>query len=197
MNLTTIFVIISSVLMLVSAVPYLIGIVNGRTKPRIVSWLVWVILGTITCIATFVDRQYPTAIFLICLVVGPLTVVILGWERGNRKIGRFDIVCLVGAIVGIILWQIFNSPSIVVLAMIVIDIIGGLPTLRHSWNNPSEEQWMTFVLCSLGSFFTLLTVTDWRITAFAWPMFQLIINSVFALIVLVRKHVLRTKKKKR
>lgn len=195
MDLTLIFIIISSILMLVSTVPYLIGIVKGRIKPRVVSWFIWVILGTIACIATFADRQYPTAIFLVCLVLGPLAVVILGWERGNRKIGRFDVICLIGAVIGIILWQMFNSPTIAVLAMIIIDIVGGLPTLRHSWNNPGEEQWITFVLASLGSFFTLLTVTDWRITAFAWPAFQLFINAEFTIVILIRRHVLSTKKR--
>lgn len=76
--------------------------------------------------------------------------MLLGFRKGFVEYTRFDVVCQAAAIAGIILWQLFNSPTIGVLASVTLDFIGALPTLKHSWIKPHEETWPTYALSGVG-----------------------------------------------
>lgn len=187
MTITTVLVILSSIFTVVSAIPYIIEIVRGTTKPRVVSWLTWSVLTGIAGIASYVDGQYPAAILMFFATIETLLIVILGWKHGDRKIERFDIVCLVGALIGIILWQVFNSPAIAVVAAVSIDLIGGLPTIVHSWQKPHEETWLTFFLAFLGGLCTVLAISEWTVTSVAYPLYIVVINLAFVMVLFVRR----------
>ena len=187
MNLKLAIIIFSGILAAVSSLPYLIDVVKHRTKPRIASWVTWNVMKTIAIIAAIVEHEYITAILLLVSLMGTLSILILGWEYGNKKIEPVDIVCLIGVMVGIIMWAIFNSPAIGVLAVITIDLIGGIPTILHAWQNPHEETWVTFLLSFFAAVFILMTVTDWRITAFAFPLYLVVMDLSLVLIIVSRR----------
>ena len=184
-------VIISSVLTLVCPIPYIIDIIKGNTKPRVVSWLVWSVLGGISFIASLAEHQYPTAALLLCMTIADMIVVVLGWKNGDRKISKIDLTCLAGATIGIILWITFNSPSFAVVVMILTDFIGGVPTLVHVWNKPHEETVATFAISFVAAVLTMTTIKDWRITAFAYPLFIVIITFVYVVVITLRRLVLK------
>jgi hypothetical protein len=104
---------------------------------------------------------------------------------------------LVGALVGIVLWQLFDSPAIAVIATIIIDLVGGIPTFVHSWKKPREETWVTFMLMAMGGICTLVVVTDWRVTAFAYPLYLVLLNLSYVTIILGRRSVKRVRSRKK
>jgi hypothetical protein len=193
MEIRTLLVVLSVLFTLSGVIPYIIQVIRGNTKPRIASWLTWSVLTAIACAASLVEKQYPTAILLFFASLETLSVVILGWKYGDKKFERLDIVCLTGAAVGLILWHLFNSPAIAVIATISIDILGGIPSLVHSWRKPYEETWITFLVSALGSLCTLLALTDWRVTSFAYPLYLVCINTVFSSVIILRQRVKRPK----
>lgn len=195
MALDIILIIISSILTASAVVPYIVNIFRGKTKPRISSWIIWSVLSAVIGVAALSEGQYPTAILSLASSISSILVVIFSWENGDRQIGHFDIICLIGAISGIILWAIFSSPTIAVLAIIVTSIIGGVPTIIHSWNRPCEETELTYAMYLVGSICTLLTIADWRITSFVYPVYLVVMNAVFVSIIFFRKRVLITKKR--
>lgn len=182
----TFLITLSSVLTLVSAIPYVVAIVKGKTKPRIVSWLTWSLLTGIACAASFADKQYPSAILMFFATLETLTVVALGLRKGDHKFERFDVVCQASAIVGLVLWLFFNSPTIAVVASLAIDLVGALPTLKHSWQKPGEETALTFFLAGIGGLCTVLVVESWKITAIAYPMYIAFVNLLTVAIILGR-----------
>lgn len=189
MHTTTILIVLSSILTVASVIPYIIGVIRGVTKPRVVSWLIWGILIAIISAAAFAEGQYATAFLALCASVGTLSVAVLGWKRGNRKINILDKYCLIGAAVGIYFWWLFNSPAVAVLIMIAIDFVGVIPTFMHSWKKPNEEVWITYMLSFIGVVCTLLALNDFRITAFAYPLYSLFTNLILALVIMVRRRV--------
>jgi len=193
MDLYTLFVILSSILTLVAIIPYLVEIVRKKTKPRIVSWIVWTVITTISAVASLVDGQYATAILLFSAAIETLSVVILGWKNSDKKIERLDIVCFTGAMIGVVLWQVFNSPALAVIVTILVDFIGGVPTLVHSWKKPGEETAITFFISAIGAVCTLLIVVDWQVTSVAYPIFLVGINLLFTSIIVFRKRFLAKK----
>lgn len=190
MTIDFILIALGSILTIVAIIPYLLEVISKKTKPRIVSWLVWTIITSIAAIAALVDRQYPTAILLFSAALETLAVVVLGWKNSDKTIEKIDVICFVGAVIGIILWQVFDSPAIAVIATVIADFIGGIPTLLHSWKKPQEETWITFFISSIGAMCTLLVISDWRITSFAYPLFLVVINLIFTSVIILRKRAL-------
>jgi hypothetical protein len=183
----TILIIISSILTIASALPYVFDVLRGTTKPRIVSWFIWSVLTSIATVASFVDHQYASAILTFCATVETLSIMILGLlKSGNRALERFDAYCLGGAVVGLVLWLIFNSPSIAVAASVIIDMVGAIPTAKHIWQKPYEETRLTFLLASIGGLFTVLAAEDITITAIAYPIYIVLINALFVSFMLGR-----------
>jgi len=197
MNFNTILVIASSILSVVCFLPYFIDMVKGKTKPRVVSWFIWSVLAAIACIAALIDGHYPTAIFLLLSSLAPMAVVVFGWRLGgDRSIEWLDIICLLGALIGVVLLVIFNSPAFAVIITIIIDLIGGVPTLVHAWRRPNEETWLEFALAGVAALCMLLVVNSWEVTAFVYPLYLLLINLGVMSIILFRKKRKSSKKKR-
>lgn len=187
----TVFIIISSILAIVNVLPYIRDVYRRKTKPRVVSWFTWSLLTGIGCAASFSDGQYAAGILLLLSSLETITVVVLGWRLGDKSFEFFDIACQISVVAGLVLWLVFNSPSVAVIAAVVIDVIASLPTLRHAWKKPFEETAITFFLGSMAALFTLLAAKNYRITAIAFPTYLLIMNFLISAVIYTRQHKLR------
>ena len=154
-EMTLTLIILSAILTFIGVVPYTLDILKGKTKPRVVTWFVWSVLTGIAAVASYVDHQYPAAILSFMAMMGTAMIVVLGYRNGDRRFERVDFLCLGGAGVGLVLWWYFNSPAIAIIASIMIDFIGAVPTLIHSWKKPHEETWIVFLLSFLGALCTV------------------------------------------
>ena len=184
----TVLIILSGLLTVGASLPYIVEIVRGNTKPRIVSWFTWTILTAIACAASFTDRQYPAAILMLCAVVETALVVVLGLKHGDRKFERLDVVCQVGALLGLVLWFTLKSPTLAVVATVAIDFTGAIPTFWHSWQKPHEETWIEYALSALGGGLTVFVAGNWKVTAVLYPLYILVVNAVLTSIILGSPH---------
>ncbi len=180
----TVAIIASNALALLATLPYIIGIVKGRQKPRVATWLVWAVLAGIGSAAAFSSHQIPAAIFTLTTAFEYGIVVLLGIRYGDRAFGKLDIGCLLVAMLGLAVLIVVKSPIAALVVVIVTDAIGTIPTIVHSWRQPEEESWVSFALYVLAEI-TTLTVADFRhFTAFAYPAFYLIEDVILMSIML-------------
>jgi len=96
------------------------------------------------------------------------------------------VICQVSAIIGIILWQLFNSPSLGVIASVTIDFIGAMPTIKHSWIVPNEETWSTYVLAGLGGALAILALSQYNWISLTYAVYIVLINILFSSIIIGR-----------
>ncbi|MGH7241658.1 MAG: hypothetical protein ACREGB_05165 [Candidatus Saccharimonadales bacterium] len=183
----TAFLVIATVLTVISVLPYIRDILRHRTRPNIVSWLTWSLLTGIATAAEVSAHEYITAIFTGAATFETAIVVLLGLHYGFVKYARFDIVCQLAAIVGIILWQVFDSPAVAVFGAVLIDLIGGLPTLKHAWLKPHEETWQTFALSGVGSVFGVLALHSYNWVSLPYILYLVLANSVLTLVIVLRR----------
>lgn len=183
----TIFLVVSAVITIVSVLPYLRDILKGITKPNLVSWITWTLLTGIATAAEIAAHEYVAAIFTSAAVVETGLVVVFGIRHGYVKYTPFDVACQLAAIIGIILWQLFNSPALGVVAAVTIDLIGALPTVRHSWLNPREETWSTYALAGLGGVFALFALQTYNWVSLPYAVYIVAINALLALIIINRQ----------
>jgi uncharacterized membrane protein (UPF0136 family) len=185
--ITTILVYASLILTVGGMIPYLIDVMKKKTKPRIVSWGVWSVLTAIAGIASYADGQYPTAWLMAAASLTTLSVVVLGYRNGDHSLEKLDIICLIGAVMGLVLWWYSGSATLAVLVTVLIDFVGVIPTLVHSWQKPHEETWITFAFGGLGGVATMLAVDTWVVTSVAYPIYIVIANTLITSVILARK----------
>lgn len=173
-----------------STVPYLIDIVRRKSKPNIVTWTTWTLLTAIATGAAFASHQPRTAILTLGSAICTGAVVVLGLKYGIAKMSLFDALCQAGAILGLVLWLILDSPSIAIAFSLSIDFIVMLPTLRHSWSHPQEETWQTFLVGVVSSIFTLLSLTSFTFIGLAFPVYLMLADLLLVATIIYR----RTKK---
>jgi hypothetical protein len=192
MNMYPFLSVLSGLVSFIGIAPYLIDVLRGKTKPRVASWLVWAVLTGIATTASFSDGQYPAAILAACMTLSCILVVVLGLiKNGHVSLERFDVICLVLSLVGLVLWQVLNSPSIAILAVVMIDAIAALPTLRHAWKAPHEETLMEFLMAGLASCITLYAAGSWQPTAVAYPLYIIVFDlTVAGLLIYGRRRVM-------
>jgi hypothetical protein len=181
---------IGALLATISTLPYIIDIIKRRTKPNIVSWITWTMLTGIAMAAAFAAREPRTAILMLGSTVCTFAVVVLGLRYGIAKFSPFDGLCQLGAVVGLVLWLIFNSPSIAIIAAVTIDFIGMLPTLRHSWLEPQEETWQTFVIGIVAPLFTIVSLEAFNVASLLYPIYLVLANSAIVFAVIYRRKLL-------
>lgn len=183
-----IFIIISCALTAISVVPYVRDILKNKTKPRIVSWFIWMVLAFIAGFASLSDHQYAAAIFSLFTAFEVAFVCVLGaFYDGEKTVGRFDILCLMAAAAGLLLWYLFDSPSIAIIAVITVDLIASLPTVKHSWQRPFEETAITYFLGGLGATFVLFAIDKYKVTSVANPLYLIAINYTLTAVIRYRQ----------
>jgi hypothetical protein len=178
---------IAGIIALLDVSPYLIDVVRGKTKPNIVSWFTWSLLLIIGTAAAFSDHQDKSALLTLGDGIGTTLVLVLGIKYGIAKFSWFDGICQICALIGLVLWLVFNSPTIAVIAVIAIDFIACLPTAKHSWQSPEEETWEAFALTVFASTLTLLSLTHYSVVSLGYPIFLLLVNLAFVVVVLYRR----------
>jgi hypothetical protein len=179
--------IIAALIAALSVTPYLIDIVHKKTKPNIVSWFTWLLLTAIATAAALAGHSPRSALLLAGSTFCSGAVVVLGLKYGIAKFSTFDILCQIGAILGLVLWLVFNSPDIGIIVPVAIDLMAVLPTLRHAWKSPGEETWSTFLAGSIASVFTIISLTHYNIASLLYPLYLLIANGTIVSAVLIRR----------
>jgi hypothetical protein len=102
--------------------------VRGKTKPRIVTWLTWALLTGVAAAAAFSAGDFGSGFFALLGTIATSSIVVAGLRYGDRSFKALDIACMAAVVVGLVLWQVFNTPAIAVWAAIIVDCTGFVPT---------------------------------------------------------------------
>ncbi len=190
--LRNILLAISSLLLITSIIPYLLDIVKRKTKPRVISWLNWGILGAVAGAAALADGQIPAAIISFASVIEVMSVVVLGLYYGDRHFEKIDIFCQAGAVAGLALWATLHNPLIAIIIITAVDLIAALPTYKHIWQKPHEETLASFVICGVASAITLITITTLALSGLVYPVYLFVANVCMSGLIIYRRQRLRT-----
>jgi hypothetical protein len=182
----TLLIVLGSLCAFAAALPYIIDTLHGKTKPRIVSWLIWTALTAIGTAASLSQHQYPAAAFTAAIGFQNLIISILGFQHGDKRFEWLDAVCFIGAGLGLAGLLLLKSPSLALALTIATDVVGGLPTIKHAWVQPGEETFATYYLEATGSIFILLAANFAVFTAYGYPMYLITFNLLMVAIIIAR-----------
>jgi hypothetical protein len=152
-------------------IPYIRGILHGRIKPHLFSWLIW---GMTTLIVFFaqLDADGGTGAWPIG-VSGVITVYIafLSYvKRGDISITRLDRLFFSAALLSIPCWYFTSNPMWAVILLTTIDLLGFGPTIRKAYDHPYEESLLFIFMFFLRNTFALLALESYSLTTMLFPL---------------------------
>jgi len=160
--------VVAGLLFLAGFVPYIIAIFRGETKPAKASWVIWASLDTITLVGMYASTAVNGQI--VGAMLGGWVVVALGIKYGKPGWTKLDVFCLVGAVIGIVLWQVFSNPVLAILTSQCVVFIGSIPTFVSAWQDPSKEDRTAWTIFWLSCVAAVISIPSWTLQDAAQPI---------------------------
>jgi hypothetical protein len=179
------FVILGAIIQLFGGLSYLIDTLKGKVRPNRVSWLLWSIAPLIAFVAEI--KQGVGILSLTTFIVGfmPMLIFISSFvnKKAQWRLTKFDVLCGVLSVAGLVLWLITNVGNIAIVCSILADAIAGFPTIVKSYKEPESENDLPFTLGVVNSGIAILVISEWNIQNYAFPVYLFFINLLIAILI--------------
>ena len=179
------FIIIGTLLGAVGSLAYLIDTVKGKVKPNRVSFLLWSLAPFIAFAAQLKQGVGLESLMTFSTGFLPLTVFIASFvnKKAEWKVTRFDLVCGVLSILGLILWLVTRVGNIAITFSILADALAAIPTLLKAYRYPDTEIAWPWIATAFGVVLTLLTLNELTFANSGFIIYILIVNTlIFSLV---------------
>ncbi len=178
-----IFIIISSILALISPIIYSSAILKGDAKPHRTTRLVLLIITSLTTASLFAQRN-QVAIWLAGVsTLQSIIIFILSLKYGMGGWTKSDIICLLLALLGIVFWQLTKNPIIALYFAIIADFTGMVPALIKTYRFPKTEIWAFYLLDVFAAGFNLMALKKWTLEEYSYPVYIMLINLVMVIFI--------------
>ena len=190
----TILIICSSMFALFSPIFYTLSILRGESKPHRTTRFV-VLTITFLSFAALLAQHNTVAIFLAGVsCVQSILIFSLCIKYGMGGWAKTDIICLIIAGIGILVWKLTNNPMMGLLASILADFVGYIPALIKTYKFPETETWIFYILDVFAATFTILAIRNFTYQETSYPIYILAINLLMVVFILrpkIKKYPIR------
>jgi len=182
------FIIVGTLIGAVGSVAYLIDTVKGKVKPNRVSFLLWSIAPLIAFFAQIQQGVGLEALMTFGTGFMPMTVFIASFvnKKAEWKVTRFDLICGVLSLAGLVLWIITNVGNIAIFFSIVADGFAAVPTIVKAYKYPDTELAWPWLATVFGVVLTLLTLSKITFTNSGFIIYILVVNTLIYTLVRFR-----------
>lgn len=182
------FIIVGTLIGAAGTVAYLIQTVKGRVKPNRVSFLLWSVIPFIAFSAQISEGVGLEALMTFSTGFLPLTVFIASFanKQAEWKLTRFDLMCGVLSVVGLVLWMITKVGNVAIFFSIVADALAAIPTLVKAYKYPDTEIAWPWIATVVGIILTLLTISNFTFANSGFIIYILVLNTLIYVFVQFR-----------
>ena len=112
---------------------------------------------------------------------------VAGLIRGEKNITRSDWISLIGALIALALWLIFNATFVSILLVVTADALGLIPTIRKSMIHPYQETLITYLFSAIKAILSLFALTTVSFETAFYLFYLLIANAGFVLFLSIKR----------
>lgn len=175
---------LAGLLFIIGFIPYIVAILRGEAKPAKASWIIWASLDTITMAGMFMNDTINGQI--LGAVIGSWMVVVLALIYGTSGWTKLDKFCLSGAVLGVVLWQVFSSPLLGMMISLSVVFLASFPTFVSAWHNPANENRTAWTFFWVSCIAAVISIPAWTLADAAQPIVFTVIESVMMYILYFR-----------
>ncbi len=175
------FGILSGVIAIGAAIPYILAIYRGKVRPHRFTWLIWFLAK-----ALIVATQYQEAArwSLVLGAAGVLiagTVFVISIKRGVGGVSTQDRLALLLSVVSLVAWVATQEALYGLFFAIAADAIGTLLTVAKTYRLRGSESTLVWGMAVIASLLGLLAVDTYTLGQAAFPAYALLGGlSIFA-----------------
>lgn len=169
--------IVAGTLATIAYIPYIIGMLRGRTRPNKASWIIWTIVGGLLAITYFLEGDLKAIWVPLVYFIGPLVIAVLSFRYGYSRWSKLDYACVVFAIISIIPWIFSNDPTITLLLNVMIDTAGAIPTYVKSYREPETEDFTAWFIFFIANTLELFAISKWNLSAI-YPIYLFVSTAI-------------------
>jgi len=183
--------VLAAALSLLGSGLYLLDIRRGRTRPHLVSWLIWSVIALIAVMAhrasggrwglLALGGQAATT----CLIAGIALAI------GVGGLSRTNLVAVALATAGILGWLRFDDPVVATACVAAADAAGLLAIVPKYWADPHSETPATYALAGASGLLAGLAVFSWDLGLLLFPGYYCVANAVTASLIWLRRRAAR------
>jgi len=170
---------------------YIMAVLKSHSKPHAFSWIIWTSVCAIVFVAQLSKNAGPGAWASGLGAAFCVTITVLALRRGEKRITLSDWLMFMGALAAIPLWIFTKDPLGSVILVTAIDGMGFYPTFRKSYIRPNEEAMSMYMLDSGKYVLAILAIESYSATTLIYPLFVVLSNSVFVMMLLWRRGVVK------
>lgn len=179
---------VAVIITLFSAALYIKEMLQGTTRPNIVSWGLWCLIQAIFAAAQF---SAGASLSIVLPLIEVLTVgVIVGlglFGYGYKKYTPLDFACLALALGAIALWQTTGDPILALWMSVAADFIAAVPTLFKAYRDPKSETPFPYFLVALSAIAAAFASDLFDVPNLLWPAYIFAINGATVGLILLGK----------
>ncbi len=173
---------VAGAIALLQAVPYLISIIRGHTKPERATYAIWSLVNVLT-MASYIAAGARTTIWVgLAFTTTSIVVFLLSFKFGMGGLNKFDAFCLGLAAVGIVIWLTTSDPALALYFYIGVKALGYLPTLKKVYYYPKTENTLSWIMVASASVLNLFAITSWTPQIALFPLYAVAADLSLAVI---------------
>lgn len=169
---------------------YFRNVFLGKTNPHIYTWLIWGLVGGVVAVGQIVGGAGAGVILLLMATFNCFAIATLAFFKGKTHITKSDIICLVVCFIAMALWPITKIPLLSIVIVTFVDLVGYIPTIRKSYNNPHEENLFSFAIFILTVTLALLALENYTMLTMLYLLAMNVANTGMVILLVVRRRVL-------
>ena len=176
---------ISGILVLLAAVPYVIGIFQGHSKPERMAWFIWSALGGISFFSQMAKGAGASLWLTGFQTLHDLIIFLLAIKYGMGGMLRRDKIALALAVASLVLWYVTGEAAVALFTVIFADAIGGVLTIIKTYEHPTTEPLSAWVLTFIAGLFAIVSVGKFDWILLAYPIYIFVINLAISLTIIL------------
>ena len=122
-----------------------------------------------------------------------VSIAMLSLKYGVGGTSKVDIICFVGSLLSAVLWFVTKNPVVGLTSIVIIGIIGSIPTLVKVYNNPKTESSFVWSSWFLANIINLLAIKSWTYAIAVYPLESTVMIGLITIFVLRKYLPQRTK----
>jgi hypothetical protein len=174
----------AGVLALAQAVPYVLSIVHGNTRPSSVSYLIWACTSWVSLAIYSAAGGGETSLAILAAALTASVIFLLSLRTGFRRPGGLEAGCMIMVGCALVIWAGAPGPNAALFAATAAWLLGYAPTIRKARHYPDSEHLGSWVLALVASALNVLALgaPRWRIAAL--PVSVMVVDGVVVLAIL-------------
>ena len=165
---------------------YISKMLKGEVKPNKVTRLLRAIANLISAGAMFAGGVTRAAVPTLVGGIVCLSVVIVASfvKQAYRKLWLFDYICGACAVLALGLRAITKQPVIAIVFSIIGNLFSSIPTFKKSRTHPETENVAPYLTGLVNPATTFFAVKHFSFTEIAFPIYVLMSNLAFVILIL-------------